>query len=332
MAFRCVFFVVSITLVANTGTTQLAFDNANQELGTISYEPEFYTAVFTFANKFDHPVIIEQISPSCGCVSVDYPKDAVKPGARDEIRAAIDLGGAGLFSIVLRVKLEHLVEPIILECKGRIGWPPIFVPAIIEISGLDAENGSTTGEFVLQYDVTHREPLWIDRIVSTLEGMDVRHLPERTVILRDPDGQKVERHHFRYRIDGAIDPHAGSITIAHRAGELSLPIRIEQGNGLSVSPSRLFFGTVSRSGGEKQREMVVSAIDSGDRDSIEFEIQELAKSSIRVDQNDEVDATFHVAFDPSHCSIGLYRGSLSFFTETRPESRTVVEVTALVVE
>ena len=55
---------------------------------------------FVFRNDGDVPFVIQKIEPSCGCLSVEYPKHPVLSGAIDTIHVSYDGNGfeSGFFT------------------------------------------------------------------------------------------------------------------------------------------------------------------------------------------------------------------------------------------
>ena len=48
---------------------------------------------FRFQNTGDKPLIIESVTPTCGCTIADYPKEPIAPGQEGEITGEFDSNG-----------------------------------------------------------------------------------------------------------------------------------------------------------------------------------------------------------------------------------------------
>src|ERR1044072_1236363 len=45
------------------------------------------SATFTFTNTSNAPLVIEKVTPSCGCTAADYTKASIAPGATGVVRS-----------------------------------------------------------------------------------------------------------------------------------------------------------------------------------------------------------------------------------------------------
>ena len=70
---------------AERGTDVLRFDSVEAHFPRLRQESEPYAVHYGFANVGRQPVIIRQVSLSCGCLSADYPQGEVAPGERGVI-------------------------------------------------------------------------------------------------------------------------------------------------------------------------------------------------------------------------------------------------------
>ncbi len=77
------------------------------------------TVSFPFTNVGDEPLTIAGVRPSCGCVSVDFPRNAIAPGASGVITATISGDVLGSFQRDLMVYC-HEPEARRLVIEGRI--------------------------------------------------------------------------------------------------------------------------------------------------------------------------------------------------------------------
>lgn len=89
---------------ANTSSDKLdaSHDSANfttiqwldtvKDMGTIT-EGQKLEVNFRFRNSGDKPLVIERVTPTCGCTVADPPKEPIAPGKEGEIRGVFDSNG-----------------------------------------------------------------------------------------------------------------------------------------------------------------------------------------------------------------------------------------------
>lgn len=82
------------TAVATTqeGAGRMEFEEEVFNFGTIK-EGEVVEHVFKFKNTGDFPVVLAQVSASCGCTTPTYTSTPVKPGESGEISVKFDSNG-----------------------------------------------------------------------------------------------------------------------------------------------------------------------------------------------------------------------------------------------
>lgn len=83
----------SITDSANF-TTVKWYDTTTQYIGKVK-EGEVVEVSFKFKNTGDKPLVISNVSASCGCTVPEKPEKAFAPGEEGEIRAKFDSHGKG---------------------------------------------------------------------------------------------------------------------------------------------------------------------------------------------------------------------------------------------
>jgi len=86
----------SISTVVNseeqTGMGRIEFTERTYDFGDIK-EGEVVEHVFTLKNTGNAPVILAQVSASCGCTTPEYTSVPIKPGAEGEIKVRFDSKG-----------------------------------------------------------------------------------------------------------------------------------------------------------------------------------------------------------------------------------------------
>lgn len=69
--------------------TMIDFEETSHDFGKI-HQGDTVRHVFRFKNIGDHPLLIENVKPSCTCTVLDFPQEAISPGGTGEIKAHID--------------------------------------------------------------------------------------------------------------------------------------------------------------------------------------------------------------------------------------------------
>ena len=75
---------------------------------------------FTLKNTGDAPLQITEVIPSCGCMSVEWTRDVVAPGAEGQVSAVYDARTLGVFQKDLEVYTNASEQPFYLHLQGRV--------------------------------------------------------------------------------------------------------------------------------------------------------------------------------------------------------------------
>ncbi len=78
------------------------------------------TATFTFTNTSKEDVVIEMVTPGCGCTKSDYTKEPIKPGKTGTITATYNAAAVGTFSKKVYVKLMGVDQQQELTIVGTV--------------------------------------------------------------------------------------------------------------------------------------------------------------------------------------------------------------------
>ena len=115
--------------------TVMAVDNIKQnEMATSTVEierseielqnPEIFkssTATFVLKNTGNVPLLIKDISVSCGCTVPEWDKKPIKPGETTEIKVNMTPDGKGYFR-----------KKVTVFCNTATGTIPLFVKGTVE--------------------------------------------------------------------------------------------------------------------------------------------------------------------------------------------------------
>jgi hypothetical protein len=95
--------------VAKALTTIEWIDSA-KNLGKINQGQKLQIA-FRFKNSGKNPLVIQAVTPSCGCTVADFPKEPIAPGKEGEITGAFDSNN--------RSGLQHKEITVIANTEGN---------------------------------------------------------------------------------------------------------------------------------------------------------------------------------------------------------------------
>lgn len=113
--------VVSQTnFVEQQESASIKFDTQNWNFGDVEESGGNVTHIFTFTNISQRPVVVLDVSASCGCTSPSFSRKPVMPGAKGEISVVFDpINRPGMFSKGVSVRLSSN-ERVSLNIEGNV--------------------------------------------------------------------------------------------------------------------------------------------------------------------------------------------------------------------
>lgn len=111
-------------------TTEVAADTANKgklefsekafDFGTVK-EGDVVEHTFKFTNTGKAPIILSQVSASCGCTTPNYTKDPVLPGKEGEIKVSFNSAGqVGKQQKIVTVLSNAENNVLTVQIKGTV--------------------------------------------------------------------------------------------------------------------------------------------------------------------------------------------------------------------
>lgn len=102
--------------------TLINFGPVKEEQGVLSY-------TFKFVNLGPEYFIIEDVEPSCGCITPDYPTDTIHAGEKGQVVLYVDLvNHPGVFKQVVLIKGNASKAPVRLYVQGYVTPSPQPLP------------------------------------------------------------------------------------------------------------------------------------------------------------------------------------------------------------
>lgn len=109
-------------LTAVMAQAEIKFEKINQDLGTFSEEKPVKSAVFTFTNVGNQPLVINQVVASCGCTVPRYDKKPIAPGQKGTI--SVTYNGTGKFP-------GHFKKSITVRTNGKTELTRLYVEGVM---------------------------------------------------------------------------------------------------------------------------------------------------------------------------------------------------------
>ena len=99
------------------------FDKKTHEFGVVIWKHPA-TAVFTVKNDGDKPLVISNVTTSCGCTVADWTKTPIAPGATGTVTSTFDAKALGHFYKDIGVYCNASDLPIYLMLQGEVSADP----------------------------------------------------------------------------------------------------------------------------------------------------------------------------------------------------------------
>ena len=113
-------FVSNTYAQSTESNAEFKFEKETHDFGRIKEGPSV-TVEFKFVNTGTEPLIIEKVTPACGCTTPEWPKYPIKPGETAVIKATYSSQGRpGVFVKTVTV-VSNAKTPInVLTLKGEV--------------------------------------------------------------------------------------------------------------------------------------------------------------------------------------------------------------------
>ncbi|MFB6343790.1 DUF1573 domain-containing protein [Saccharicrinis sp. FJH62] len=113
--------VFTSSLVAQTLSPKIAFSETDHDLGNIKEDGGKVETVFEFRNLGQEPLMIKNVTSSCGCTTPTYSKEPILPGKSGQIRAVFDpMNRPGKVLKHVTVYTNASAEPVVLTLTGNV--------------------------------------------------------------------------------------------------------------------------------------------------------------------------------------------------------------------
>lgn len=119
--YKVLFAIIGLSLLGcNAGNPKIEFMSDHQIFNIFKGEKQSFS--YLFKNTGKDSLIIKNVSVSCGCTTVGYPKHKVAPNSIDSIVIVYDSKGDSIGPIIKSVLVECNTKPLLhsLTFKGVV--------------------------------------------------------------------------------------------------------------------------------------------------------------------------------------------------------------------
>ncbi len=111
--------LLGFNLTAQDKVAKIEFKSETVDYGDIEKGSDG-VRVFTFTNTGTAPLIISNVSSSCGCTIPKKPEDPILPGATGEIQVKYDTNRVGPIRKAITVTSNADIPTKVLKIKGEV--------------------------------------------------------------------------------------------------------------------------------------------------------------------------------------------------------------------
>lgn len=117
-SFLCIIFSGSVL-----AQPKAEFDKKTHQFGTILWKTPV-TATFKVTNTGDKPLVVSNVTTSCGCTEADWTKSPIAPGTSGVITTTFDAKALGRFQKSIGIYCNAAHRPIYLSIRGEVTADP----------------------------------------------------------------------------------------------------------------------------------------------------------------------------------------------------------------
>ncbi len=97
----------------------IVFANTIHDYGTITQGADG-NCEFKFTNKGKEPLVLSNVTSSCGCTVPVWPREPIAPGKSGSIKVKYDTNRVGVFTKSITVISNAANTPVMLQIKGNV--------------------------------------------------------------------------------------------------------------------------------------------------------------------------------------------------------------------
>jgi len=120
--------IFSLSANAQTKTAAISFNEISFNFGNIQESGGLQTHKFEFTNTGGEPLIIQNVSTSCGCTTPEWTKEPVMPGQKGFVSAAYNPADRpGQFEKYITVQSNAAIQIVKLTISGNVAAKPLTI-------------------------------------------------------------------------------------------------------------------------------------------------------------------------------------------------------------
>lgn len=96
----------------------ITFDQNPVDIGQLS-KGALHTLFFNFTNTGNQDLLIDLVT-ACKCAELDWPRSAIAPGQKGEIKVVFDSSTIDVGEIVKTVDIIANTDPLVVEAKFKV--------------------------------------------------------------------------------------------------------------------------------------------------------------------------------------------------------------------
>lgn len=112
------------TAKPNPKAPVIKFEKLIHDYGTIQYDANG-DCEFKFKNTGKEPLVLSNVTASCGCTTPSWPKEPILPGKSGSIKVHYDTKRVGTISKTITVLSNASEDRVVLQIKGNILAKPV---------------------------------------------------------------------------------------------------------------------------------------------------------------------------------------------------------------
>lgn len=112
-------YILCAFAIMASAQPQISFDSKSQDIGYVLWRNPV-TVKYSFTNTGESPLVISNVTVSCGCMHADWTKEPVAVGAKGDITAVFDAEAIGKFYKEIGVYCNASNVPIYLDFTGEV--------------------------------------------------------------------------------------------------------------------------------------------------------------------------------------------------------------------
>ena len=113
-------FLSFVSFGQQSADSTIAFDKTVHDFGDIEQKNGPQTYTFEFSNKGTKPIVIQNVTASCGCTTPGWTREPIAPGARGFVKATYTPSGSMPFDKTLTVYSDGSPAAVLLRIRGKV--------------------------------------------------------------------------------------------------------------------------------------------------------------------------------------------------------------------